>query len=166
MRDKTSDKGLQQNRTHTTLSANLWYWIAIAAIFIFAIGITALLGQVREPPGSEKTNLSDKKQQDDTTTKVELQPEEPNDTTTKAEPQPEEPITNAKFQQRINEWSKEYLDFRIGSVDWWLTVITITLGLFAIIITIFGFFGLAGQVAVAKNIVQCSQIWTFLNISG
>lgn len=123
MRGKTSDKGSQQNRTHTI-------WIVMTSIFfMFSIGITTLLGQVTEPPGSAKTNLSDKKQQDDTTTK--------------AEPQLEEPITNAKFQKLINEWSKEYLDLRIKSVDWWLIVITIILGLLVIIITILSLVGLS-----------------------
>ena len=50
--------------------------------------------------------------------------------------------TDVEIQRHLNEFHRKYLDDRTKDVDWWLTVMVITLALFSIVTVIVGYIGL------------------------
>ena len=116
-----------------------WYWLVVMVVLILAAGITTLFPQTNDAPVSEEIKPLD------TTNKV--------DPVTKVDPQQENPallspIVNldssvrTEYQQLFNELRKEYLDTRAASIDWWLTFVTIIIGLLAIVLALLGFLGI------------------------
>ena len=110
------------------LFSKIWYWLVVMVVLILAAGITILFAQADNAPVSEETTS-------------------PNNT-------PEEnpallsPIVNldpsirVEYQQLFNELRKEYLDTRAASIDWWLTFVTIIIGVLAIVLALLGFLGI------------------------
>ena len=119
--------------------SKIWYWIVIVVVVIVAAGLTTLFAQKNDVPISEEANPSDNTNKDDTATKVELQPEDPalHGTTVDVDS-----TTKVEFQQLFNDLRKEYLDTRAASVEWWLTFVTIIIGLLALFLALLGFLGL------------------------
>lgn len=119
MRGKTSNERSRQDGTRKIPSFAIWYGIIVAMVIILAANTAILFVQMSASPDSEDTNLFDNANRSDTAGA--------------------DSAIEVKVEQLFNEFRQEYLDLRVESVDWWLTVVTIVLGSFAVVVAIVGF---------------------------
>ena len=115
------------------------YLVVIAVAIILTADITVLFAQTNDAPVTEETKPSGNANEVDSTTKVEPQQENP------AVGSPIvnlDPSIRIEYQQLFNDLRKEYLDTRAASIDWWLTFVTIIIGLLAVVLAFLGFLGL------------------------
>ena len=152
--------------------SEIWDWIVVVVVVIFAASITILAAQTNDAPISKETNPSNNTNKGDAETKVELKPEDsvsPGATgnvnpATKVEPQQENSasrsfavnngfVTKGEFQEGLNELRKEYLDTRDAFLDRWMWLITALLALFGLIIPV--------VLAIISNIMGSKRIREF-----
>ena len=122
-----------------TRFSKMWYWIVVAAVLILAAGITTLFAQTNEAPVTEETKPHDNANEVEPVPKVEPQQENPAVGSSIVNL---DPSIRIEYQQLFNDLRKEYLDTRAASVEWWLTFVTIIIGLLALFLALLGFLGL------------------------
>lgn len=119
--------------------SKIWYWVVIAIVLILAAGITTLFPQTSDVPVLEETSSSDSTNKADPVTEVKLQPE---DSASRGTAVNVDSSTKVELQQLFNDLRKEYLDTRVGAINWWLQFITIALAFFGIVVVVLGYFGI------------------------
>lgn len=119
--------------------SKIWYWLVVIAVLILAVGITTLFPQTNDVVVSEETTSPDNTNGVDPPTKTDPQQE---NSALLSPVVNLDPSIRAEYQQLFNELRKEYLDTRAASIDWWLTLVTIIIGVFAIVLALLGFLGI------------------------
>ena len=110
--------------------SKIWHWFVGVGIVILVIGITTPFVQTNDTLTSNEV---------DSVPKVEPQQETPAQRSSTVSI---DPNAKAELQQLFNELRKEYLDTRAASIDWWLTFVTIIIGVLAIVLALLGFLGI------------------------
>ena len=118
--------------------SEIWDWIVVVVVVIFAASITILAAQTNDAPISKETNLSDDANEVDDTTKVELQPKTPTSLDTMVGI---DPFVAVEIRHLFNELERERLSNRSGYIDKWLAVVAIVLTFFAVVIAVLGIVG-------------------------